>query len=90
MSEQQLKAFLVALEADRALQEQLRDASDVPAVVAIAAAAGFEISPEEWGVAIALSDDELEVVVGGVQVDTHTFPIEYWTDTCYPLTIKKV
>jgi len=47
MSEEQLKAFKSAVEADEGLQEQLKTVTDVFAVVAIAKAAGFVITAEE-------------------------------------------
>ena len=47
MSEEQLKAFLEAVKADAELQEKLKAAKDVEAVVEIAKAAGFVISAEE-------------------------------------------
>ena len=43
MSEEQLKAFLEKVKADTSLQENLKAAADVNAVVAIAKAAGFMI-----------------------------------------------
>ena len=66
MSEEQLKAFLEAVKADAELQEKLKAAKDVEAVVEIAKAAGFVISAEELKRAQAeLSDEELEGVAGG-------------------------
>ena len=66
MSGEQLKAFLEAAKADAGLQEQLKAAGDVDAVVAIAKAAGFAISAEELKKAQAeLTDEELEGVAGG-------------------------
>ena len=66
MSDEQLKAFMEAVKADAALQEQLNAASDADAVVAIAKAAGFVISAEELARAQAeISEDELAGVVGG-------------------------
>ena len=66
MSEEQLKAFLEAAKADAGLQEKLKAAADVDAVVAIAKAAGFVISVEELKRAQAeVSEDELEDVAGG-------------------------
>jgi len=67
MSDEQLKAFLEAVKADAALQEQLKAAGDADAVVAIAKAAGFVISAEELARAQAeISEDELEGVAGGI------------------------
>jgi predicted ribosomally synthesized peptide with nif11-like leader len=73
MSEEQLKAFWEAVQADAGLQEKLSAANDADAdaVVAIAKAAGFEISVEEVAKAQAelsdaeLSDEQLSGVAGG-------------------------
>ena len=66
MSEEQLKAFLDAVEADAGLQEKLKAAGDADAVVAIAKAAGFVISADDLKKAQSeLSDEELEGVAGG-------------------------
>jgi predicted ribosomally synthesized peptide with nif11-like leader len=65
MSEEQLKAFLEAVKADAGLQEKLKAAKDVDAVVAIAKAAGFVISVDELKKSQAeISDEELEGVAG--------------------------
>ena len=69
MSEEQLKAFLEAVKADAGLQEKLKTAKDVDAVVEIAKAAGFAISAEELKksqVAAKISEEELEGVDGGL------------------------
>jgi len=70
MSEEQLKAFQEAVQADAGLQEKLKAAGDADAVAAIAKAAGFAISAEELEAAVSakvdeLSDEELESVTGG-------------------------
>jgi predicted ribosomally synthesized peptide with nif11-like leader len=66
MSEEQPHAFLEAVKADAGLQEKLKAAADVDAVVAIAKAAGFVISAEELKKAQAeVSDEEMEGVAGG-------------------------
>jgi predicted ribosomally synthesized peptide with nif11-like leader len=71
MSEEQLKAFLDALQGDTALQERLKAAADTDAVVALAREAGFAISKAEMlkvhGVQQTweLSDEELESAAGG-------------------------
>ena len=71
MSEEQLKAFLEAVKADAGLQEKLKGAADVDAVVAIAKAAGFIISAEELKSAQAeLSDEEVEGAFGGIYLDS--------------------
>ena len=66
MSEEQLKAFMEAVNADARLQEKLREAGDFDAVVAIAKTAGFIISADELQRAQAeISENELETVAGG-------------------------
>ena len=67
MSDEQLKAFQAAVEADAGLQEKVNGAGDdADAVVAIAKAAGFVISAEELIRAKAeISEDELAGVTGG-------------------------
>jgi predicted ribosomally synthesized peptide with nif11-like leader len=65
MSEEQLKAFWEAVQADAGLQEKLSAAKDADAVVAIANAAGFVISAEDLKRAQAeFSDEELSGVSG--------------------------
>ena len=71
MSEEQLKVFQEAIQADAALQEKIKAADGPDAIVEIAKAAGFVISAEELGAAASvkmgeLSDEELERVSGGV------------------------
>jgi predicted ribosomally synthesized peptide with nif11-like leader len=67
MSEEQLKAFLEAVKADAGLQEKLKGAADVDAVVAIAKSVGYAISVDELkkSQAAEISDEELEGVAGG-------------------------
>jgi predicted ribosomally synthesized peptide with nif11-like leader len=71
MSEEQLKAFWAAIQADAGLQEKLSAAKDADTVVAIANDAGFVISAEELKRAQAvqaaaqLSEEELEGAAGG-------------------------
>ncbi|KZR85654.1 Nitrogen fixation protein of unknown function [Synechococcus sp. MIT S9509] len=67
MSEEQLKAFLEKVKADTSLQEKLKAAADVDAVLAIAKEAGFMISAEDLKNAqvTELSDEELEGAAGG-------------------------
>ena len=68
MSEEQLKAFLEAVKADAGLQEKLKAAGDVDAVVTIAKAAGFVISAEELKKSQAeLSDEEMKGAAGGAK-----------------------
>ena len=66
MSEEQLKAFWEAIQADTGLQQKLQGVTEPDAVVAIAKEAGFMISTEELQRARAeISDEELEGVAGG-------------------------
>ena len=67
MSEEQLKAFIEKVKADTSLQEKLKAASDVDAVVAIAKVAGFTITTEDLNShrQNLTSDDELEGAAGG-------------------------
>ena len=59
MSEARLKAFLVAVQSNSALQAKLKAAANPEAVVAIAKEAGFVLSAFEAVTAIAeLSDDK--------------------------------
>ncbi|CAE22308.1 possible Formyl transferase [Prochlorococcus marinus str. MIT 9313] len=65
MSEEQLKAFIAKVQADSSLQEQLK--AEGADVVAIAKAAGFSITTEDWDQrpVRTLSDEELEGAAGG-------------------------
>ena len=66
MSEEQLKAFMEAVNADAGLQEKLKAATDVDAVVAIAKTAGFTITTEDLNSQRQnLTEDALEGVAGG-------------------------
>ena len=67
MSEEQLKAFLEAVETDAALQEKLKAATNSDAVVVLAKAAGFVISAKdlETQASNTISPEELEGVAGG-------------------------
>ena len=78
MSQDQLKAFLAALEADTGLQDKLRDAvegeidtaDETAAVIAIAKEAGFTITAadllrNEAQNILELSDEDLESMTGG-------------------------
>lgn len=65
MSEEQLQAFLKAVQADASLLEQVNAAEDADAVVAIAKAAGFVIPAEALKMEEDLSDEELKDVAGG-------------------------
>jgi predicted ribosomally synthesized peptide with nif11-like leader len=75
MSEEQLAALLAKLKDDAGLQEKLKGAADLDAILAIAKDAGFEISKAAWlryqaNQTLELSDEELEGVAGG-------FPAEF-------------
>jgi len=81
MSEEQLAALLAKIREDAGLQEKLKGAADLDAVLAIATEAGFDISKADWlryqaKQTIELSDEELEGVVGG-QLDLLSFQIKY-------------
>jgi len=70
MSEEQLAALLAKLKDDAGLQEKLKGAADLDAVLAIAKDAGFDISKAAWlryqaTQTLELSDEELEGVAGG-------------------------
>ena len=70
MSEEQLAALIDAAQRDAGLQEKLKGAADLDAVLAIAKDAGFEISKAAWlryqaNQTLELSDEELEGVAGG-------------------------
>lgn len=69
MSEQQLKAFWEASQADSALKQKLQGVTDPGAMVEIAKEAGFTISIEELEKAqMELSDEELAGAAGGICV----------------------
>ena len=66
MSEEQLKAFWEAIQADTVLQQKLQGVTDPDAIVAIAKEAGFSISADELKKAQSeISEDQLEGVAGG-------------------------
>ena len=67
MSEEQLKAFWEATQADSALQQKLQGVTDPGAIVDIAKEAGFTISVEELEQAqMELSDEQLDGATGGL------------------------
>ena len=67
MSEEQLKAFIAKVQADKSLQDQLNAEGADP--VAIAKTAGFAITTDDLAVYRQnLSEDELESVAGGCGV----------------------
>ena len=70
MSEEQLAALLAKLKDDEGLQEKLKGAADLDAVLVIAKEAGFDVSKADWlryqaQQTIELSDEELEGIAGG-------------------------
>ena len=68
MSEEQLKAFWEAAQADSSLQEKLRAATDAESIASIAKEAGFEITADEVKEAQSkLSDEQLDGVAGGAR-----------------------
>ncbi len=70
MSQEDLKQFLAAVRQDPSLQEQLRQPDADP--VALAAAAGYRISAEEYQEGLeALSEEEIETIVGGAHHPAH-------------------
>jgi len=71
MSEEQLTALLAKLKDDAGLQEKLKGAADLDAVMAIAKDAGFDVSKADLlrhqaNQTLELSDEELEKVAGGI------------------------
>ena len=91
MSEEQLTALLAKLKDDRGLQEKLKGAADLDAVLAIAKEAGFDISKAAWlryqaNQTIALSDEELEGVSGGtgLAIVDGTEGMDWVTIRCEP------
>ena len=75
MSEEQLKAFLEKVKADTSLQEKLKAAGDADAVVSIAKEEGFSISVDDLTKAQSLTEEELEGVSGGTQVNPFPNPM---------------
>ena len=66
MSEEQLKAFWEAIQADTSLQEKLRATTDADSIASIAKEAGFEITADEVKEAQSeLSEEQLKGVAGG-------------------------
>ena len=64
MSEEQLRAFIAKVQSDPSLQEQLKSEGADP--IAIAKAAGFEVTTEDLNSHRQnLTEDELEGVAGG-------------------------
>ena len=74
MSEEQLNAFIAKIQGDTSLQEKLKAATDAEAVIAIAKAAGFVISPDDLKKAqTEVSDEELEGAAGGCRNNTDRY-----------------
>ena len=70
MSEDQVTAFLAAVNADAGLEEKLKNAKDLDGAVAIANQAGFSVSKDDWlkyqaEQSLELSDDEVAGLDGG-------------------------
>ena len=91
MSEDQLSALLAKLKHDTGLQEKLKGAADLDAVVAIVKEAGFDVSKADWlkyqanqkGL-IQLKDEELEGVSGGVGFyDFVNGLIDHWVQSSW-------
>ena len=91
MSEEQLKAFLEKVKGDTSLQEKLKAAADVDAVVEIAKEGGFAISTEDLNAHHQdLSQRELESVAGAT-CDILTADIwESYMGTCFICDEKKM
>jgi predicted ribosomally synthesized peptide with nif11-like leader len=89
MSEEQLAALLAKLKDDVGLQEKLKGAADLDALLAIAKDAGFEISKAAWlryqaNQTLELSDEELEEVAGGHK--TYFLPTGFICAACGLMT----
>ena len=83
MSEEQLKAFWEAVQADPSLQEKLRATTDADSIVSIAKETGFEISAEEVKEAQSeLSDEQLDGVAGGCGEAPSTDGLGLCMDDC--------
>ena len=66
MSEEQVKAFWEAVQADTSLQEKLRASPEADSIASIAKEAGFEITADEVKKALStLSDEQLSEFNGG-------------------------
>lgn len=77
MSEERLKAYLEATEADAGLQEKLKAATVADAAAAITQAAGFMISADDLKKTQSeIPEKELEAVARGLHVLTisHVIP----------------
>jgi predicted ribosomally synthesized peptide with nif11-like leader len=88
MSEEQLAALLAKLKDDEGLQEKLKGAADLDAVLAIAKDAGFDISKAAWlryqaTQTLELSDEELEGIAGGGVAYTTWYKHTLAYNICY-------
>ena len=87
MSQEQLAALLAKLKDDVGLQEKLKWAADLDAVMAIARETGFELCKADWvkyqaPQTMGLSDEEVEGVAGGTNATVaNAFS---GCDTCSP------
>ena len=74
MSEEQLNAFLEKVKSDTELQDKLKAAASPEAAIEIAKEAGFSINAEDiqsmQSATVELSNDELEQVAGGCQINS--------------------
>ena len=78
MSEEQLKAFIAKVQADKSLQEQLN--AEGADAAEIAKAAGFSITTEDLEAHREnLSEEELEGVAGGFCLAFFTNPLQQGT-----------
>ena len=79
MSEEQLKAFWEAIQADTTLQQKLQGVTNPDAIVAIAKEAGFSISADkitELSEEVTeLSEEDLEGVTGGGAICLYCRPM---------------
>ena len=75
MSEEDAKAFLKKLGEDKELQEKLKGADSEEKFLAVAKAAGFDFTKEEWLSVVPkknegeLTGEDLDAVAGGGVVD---------------------
>ena len=66
MTQEQLTAFIANAKGNTSLQEQLKAAADVDAVLAIAKEAGYVFPTEDFNkTEETISDDDLEMAAGG-------------------------
>jgi hypothetical protein len=83
MSKEQLAALIDAAQRDVGLQEKLKGAADLDAVVAIAKEAGFDVSKAallryQAKVCLELSDEDLERVAGGLSLFGKELTLGFW------------